>query len=72
MVRDPVSRVILPAVGAEVEDSSYWRRRLGCGDVVMLDDEIKAAPAGDHDGQPDTPTDDDQTGDKPGRKRGRK
>ncbi len=34
VVRDPRSRAKLPHEGAKVPDSSYWLRRLKCGDVV--------------------------------------
>ena len=37
-VRDPVTRRLLPEDGAEVPDTSFWRRLLRDGDVV------KAAP----------------------------
>lgn len=39
LVRDPQTKQPLPADGAAVELSSFWRRRLAAGDVV----EIKAA-----------------------------
>lgn len=34
VVRDPVTKRALPAQGAHVPDSAYWRRRLQAGDVV--------------------------------------
>ena len=34
VVRDPRSRDKLPPEGAKVPDTSYWLRRLECGDVV--------------------------------------
>lgn len=34
IVRDPRSRIKLPPEGAKVPDTSYWLRRLKCGDVV--------------------------------------
>lgn len=36
-VRDPVSRKALPPDGAEVPNSTYWRRRLAAGDVILVD-----------------------------------
>lgn len=38
-VRDPASLQHLPEGGAEVPDTSYWRRRLQAGDVVLVKDE---------------------------------
>jgi hypothetical protein len=35
LVRDDVSKVRLPAEGREVPETSYWVRRLRCGDVVL-------------------------------------
>ena len=35
-IRDPRSRVRLPAVGARVSNSPFWRARLRDGDVVLL------------------------------------
>lgn len=40
IVRDPVTRQVLPDEGAEVEMTTYWLRRLAQGDVVEV-----AAPA---------------------------
>jgi Protein of unknown function (DUF2635) len=40
LVRDPVTRLLLPPEGAAVADSSYWRRRVRDGDV-----ELTAPPA---------------------------
>lgn len=34
LVRDPISKKPLPAEGREVPESTYWLRRLACGDVV--------------------------------------
>jgi hypothetical protein len=33
-VRDPETRKALPVSGAAVPRSTYWQRRLACGDVV--------------------------------------
>lgn len=34
-VRDPISRLHIPAAGKEVPESSYWIRRISAGDVVL-------------------------------------
>lgn len=34
-VRDPMSRLLLPAEGAIVPESQFWHRRLLFGDVVL-------------------------------------
>lgn len=34
-VRDPVSKMHIPATGKEVPESSYWVRRLKSRDVVI-------------------------------------
>lgn len=34
-VRDPVTKLHIPAAGVEVPESSYWIRRLRSGDVVV-------------------------------------
>jgi hypothetical protein len=36
VIRDPRTRRPLPPQGGPVPDSSYWRRRLLDGDVVLL------------------------------------
>lgn len=36
-VRDPVKGTLLPAEGAEVRDSVFWRRRLRDGDVSVVE-----------------------------------
>jgi Protein of unknown function (DUF2635) len=38
IVRVPETREPLPAYGAAVIDSSYWRRRLSDGDVELMDE----------------------------------
>lgn len=43
IIRDPQTTRPLPDEGAEVPDSSYWRRRLADGDVSPVTDE--PAPA---------------------------
>lgn len=35
LVRDPISKKPLPPEGREVPESSYWLRRLRCGDVRL-------------------------------------
>lgn len=37
VVRDPQTYERLPDEGAEVPDTSYWRRRLDQGDVVVVE-----------------------------------
>ncbi len=34
VIRDPRSRLKLPPYGGKVPNTSYWLRRLNCGDVV--------------------------------------
>jgi hypothetical protein len=36
LVRDPVSKRELPKAGGEVPETSYWLRRLACGDVLEV------------------------------------
>lgn len=37
ILRDPKARDrILPAEGARVPDTSFWRRRILCGDVILI------------------------------------
>ena len=36
MVRDPLTRQLLPEEGREVPDNQFWRRRLRDGDVVPM------------------------------------
>lgn len=40
-VRDPVTMKALPLEGAEVPNTSYWRRRLSDGDVVLIEQKPK-------------------------------
>ena len=37
VIRDPHTRLPLPADGAEVPDNNFWNRRLLDGDVVRID-----------------------------------
>jgi hypothetical protein len=48
MVRDPVTKMPLPADGAEVQENSFWIRRLRDGDVVRVDNasSTDAVPTG--------------------------
>lgn len=43
VIRDPHTKRALPAEGCRVHDSSFWRRRLRDGDVVLVTEE-KATP----------------------------
>ena len=36
VVRDPISKLPLPAEGREVASSSYWLRRIQGGDVELV------------------------------------
>lgn len=36
LVRDPVSLRFLPPEGKEVKPSTYWVRRVACGDVLVV------------------------------------
>ncbi len=44
LVRDPERKGHLPAEGAEVPDTEYWRRRLADGDVVAVTEAAKTKP----------------------------
>ena len=44
LVRDPVSLLHLPAEGKEVLDSTYWIRRLRCGDVALASTPVVVLP----------------------------
>ena len=44
VIRDPHTKVPLPAEGGEVPETSYWIRRLTAGEVVRIDE--PAAPKG--------------------------
>lgn len=45
-VRDPVKGTLLPATGAEVGDSPFWRRRLRDGDVELVVEKTSSAKTG--------------------------
>lgn len=38
VIRDPNTKVQLPAEGAEVPENTFWTRRLLAGDVVRIDE----------------------------------
>lgn len=44
MIRDPQTKLPLPAEGGEVPDNIFWRRRLRDGDVVLMQE--SATPTG--------------------------
>lgn len=39
-VRDPLSKRHIPDEGVEVQESSYWVRRLAAGEVVKMPDPV--------------------------------
>lgn len=41
LVRDPVTKELLPSEPKHVTDTPYWRRRIVKGDVVQLDERPK-------------------------------
>lgn len=56
IIRDPQTRLPLPAEGGEVPDNSFWRRRLRAGEVVVLEEEVRIEEG---------PFDDERTGEVP-------
>lgn len=38
IIRDPHTRIPLPAEGGEVSENSFWTRRLLAGEVVLVDE----------------------------------
>jgi hypothetical protein len=36
LIRDPASKRLLPAEGAEVPPTNFWQRRLAAGDVTIV------------------------------------
>lgn len=47
IIRDPHTKRVLAAEGAEVPDSNFWIRRLNAGEVVLVEDapaQASAAP----------------------------
>lgn len=44
LVRDPKTQEILADKPTEVQATSYWLRRLRMGDVVLVEEQPKAAP----------------------------
>lgn len=47
IVRDPKSGIPLPDNGQEVEDTSFWRRRMKDGDVIAVTENKTAKTKGD-------------------------
>jgi len=45
VIRDPESRRVLPEEGAEVEETSFWTRRLLAGEVVVMQPPAVELPA---------------------------
>lgn len=43
IIRDPITRLPLPAEGGEVSDNTFWRRRLLAGEVVVVKDEARSS-----------------------------
>lgn len=39
IIRDPMTRMPLPAEGGEVPDNNFWRRRIMHGEVVLVTSE---------------------------------
>lgn len=37
ILRDPVTMRPIPEEGAEVQENSYWRRRLADGDAILVE-----------------------------------
>jgi len=37
IVRDPISKVPLKAIGQKVTETTFWRRRIKAGDVILAD-----------------------------------
>ncbi len=52
IVRDPKTFVQLPPEGKRVPDTSYWCRRLACGDVVPTTAEAIAKAKGKPESKP--------------------
>lgn len=44
-IRDDVSKKLLPDEGKAVTQSSYWVRRLACGDVTLVETVKKEKPS---------------------------
>lgn len=42
-VRDPITKLHIPASGAEVPENTYWVRRVESGDVIRTDSPHAAA-----------------------------
>lgn len=48
LIRDPHTKRALPVEGGRVPDSSFWRRRLRSGDVVLVAESPAITPATSH------------------------
>lgn len=44
VIRDPITKRVLPAEGGDVPESNFWIRRLRAGEVVRIDPPTGAAP----------------------------
>ncbi len=44
VIRDPQTKLALPAEGGEVPENSFWTRRLMQGEVTRIDQPAAAAP----------------------------
>lgn len=40
VIRDPITKLPLPAEGGEVPDNIFWTRRLIAGEVVRIDTQL--------------------------------
>lgn len=44
VIRDPVTRLPLPAEGGDVPENTFWFRRLRAGEVVRIDAPVGNEP----------------------------
>lgn len=44
IIRDPHTKRVLPAEGAEVPENNFWTRRISAGEVVLVEDAPAHAP----------------------------
>ncbi len=42
VIRDPRTKKKLPPEGARVPDTSFWRRRILSGEVILMEEENRA------------------------------
>ncbi len=47
VIRDPITKLALPAEGGEVPENTFWTRRLMAGEVTRIDQPAAAAPTRD-------------------------